>query len=416
MILCDTLNPGFLQESQTFVGVLISILVLCILIEGKDQSNILKRLIEYAIKRREGKIEETVKLYSGHVPLSSIKNTKRGTKSKKERDSSLNRICLNHYLKESGNQSPEGTEKIYEEGVDLQAKISLETFDILLLGSEDEKEIKGFTSKVKDSSIPGMASFFCILFGLLMYVCDELLILWGDTIWNVVFSLITGMTYISYAYWIIIWTRYIRNNRISNLGLGHHDSTPGINGYNDNINTFLGRLSSTRMLLIIAIVFFVLAYVLSVFISSPTLKKWVVFGGGIALPFLLIALLMIWRTDKGYPESHENILRHFGYFIMLCLLWSSAILVSDKYTCIQGISMDYSQTFENIIRFLAESFLLLNGLIAAYYIPIKLVKRIPADLIHYAEGKADPFLKERERLDAEISKFVDKLYKEGLLK
>ena len=210
MLLCEIENYGFLRESQTFVGVLISILTLCILMESKDNSNIIKRLIEYATDRRIKKIDSLIKFHSEPQDISTKE------KDNTRREAYKDRGCLSSFLRHSEKSDKLLAEKKFvEEGVYLQSMATVEQLCVITIDESDRQRVNQLTGNLSKRYLPAMASFYSLLYGLIIFLCDEISILWGACTKDFIVSFTAGITSLSLAFWFVLWISFLFTNRLN---------------------------------------------------------------------------------------------------------------------------------------------------------------------------------------------------------
>ena len=78
------------------------------------------------------------------------------------------------------------------------------------------------------------------------------------------------------------------------------------------------------------------------------------------------------------------------------------------------IKFGYTLNEEKILRFATEVFILLNGLVLPYAVPVYAVRRIGTDINSIASRKIKGVLKKHKLLNKEIHKYVKKIPSEDL--
>lgn len=405
MLLCEIENYGFLRESQTFVGVLISILTLCILMESKDNSNIIKRLIEYATDRRIKKIDSLIKFHSEPQDISTKE------KDNTRREAYKDRGCLSSFLRHSEKSDKLLAEKKFvEEGVYLQSMATVEQLCVITIDESDRQRVNQLTGNLSKRYLPAMASFYSLLYGLIIFLCDEISILWGACTKDFIVSFTAGITSLSLAFWFVLWISFLFTNRLN-----------GYSGEEEKGDSYLRRFTVLvdpekfwRFILTIMLLF-ACSLCISAFAPTPAGQRTIIYVIGVLLPVLVLCINMLHNAKGVYGRSYETVAMHLLGFSILCFLWTAIIFICDYMRPeIWQIKIGYTLNEEKILRFATEVFILLNGLVLPYAVPVYAVRRIGTDINSIASRKIKGVLKKHKQLNKEIHKYVKKIPSEDL--
>lgn len=405
MLLCEIENYGFLRESQTFVGVLISILTLCILMESKDNSNIIKRLIKYATDRRIKRINSLIKFHSEPQDVSAKENDNTRREAYKDRG------CLSSFLRYAEKSDKLLAEKKFvEEGVYLQSMATVEQLCVITIDESDRQRVKQLTGNLSKRYLPAMASFYSLLYGLIIFLCDEIAILWGARTKDFIVSFTAGITSLSIAFWLVLWIAFLFTNRLN-----------GYSGEGDRNDTYLKRFAflvdpgKFWRFILTGMLLFVTSIFISAFAPAAAGQRTIVYVIGVFLPVSALCISMLGNAKGVYGRSHESVAMHLMGFTLLCLLWTAIIFICD-YTRPDTwqIKIGYTLNEEKILRFVSEIFILLNGLVLPYAVPVYAVRRIGTDINSIASRKIKGVLKKHKLLNKEIHKYVKKIPSEDL--
>lgn len=405
MLLCKIENYGFLRESQTFVGVLISILTLCILMESKDNSNIIKRLIEYATNRRIKKIDSLIKFHSEPQDVSTKE------KDNTRREAYKDRGCLSSFLRYAEKSDKLLAEKKFvEEGVYLQSMATVEQLCVITIDESDKQRVNQLTGNLSKRYLPAMASFYSLLYGLIIFLCDEIAILWGACTKDFIVSFTVGITSLSLAFWLVLWISFLFTNRLN-----------GYSGEEEKGDSYLRRFTVLvdpekfwRFILTIMLLF-ACSLCISAFAPTPAGQRTIIYVIGVLLPVLVLCINMLHNAKGVYGRSYETVAMHLLGFSILCFLWTAIIFICDYVRPeIWQIKIGYTLNEEKILRFATEVFILLNGLVLPYAVPVYAVRRIGTDINSIASRKIKGVLKKHKLLNKEIHKYVKKIPSEDL--
>lgn len=401
---------GFLKESQTFIGVMISILVLCILMENKDDNNILKRLIDYSASKKVQEIQKLLEKYSKKVNIS-----KEIEKDKDKRKASKDKLCLERIILNLN--KPDLTEdenKISEDATDLNSEVAIERLEVTIFSEADKQKVDNTTQEVKGNPLPGLASFFCVLYGIFLFVCDEILLLTENKFHDFIISIIVILTTAGCLYWLISWFKYILKHNINSKREIEKGNCKCLTKIKEFIQRLIIRLCSDyhikRIILsfaILSIISLFLAYGIAINISNSLVSCIVFYAIGIGIP--VMALLYTHHILKfEYAASHGTITNHFSYILIYALIITSILFIVDGISNI-NVLLPITNTSERILRTGCDIFILGNGLLLAYLFPYMCIKRIHTTLKKKVGKTRKNAQKSHRDLNKRIHNFIERI-------
>ena len=176
---------AFLGGSQTFVGVLLTIFLLCIF---HDSNNFIDTILETI----ETKITFEISELSKQNSIQGI-NTSSGYK------------LLNHFLREQGNEQ---IKELQAEGAALLANISAKRNALQFDYANAQPDIINRFEKIKSSQEQTWAPLYCFIYCINLFICDEILRFTSGLWTDIVLSIVSLLTVYSVFYWITLWLRF----------------------------------------------------------------------------------------------------------------------------------------------------------------------------------------------------------------
>lgn len=329
-------SSSFLTTSQTFFGVITTIVVLCLFMDPSnfiykillDFKSLIKRysikkikIICVDIERKIGILKPLVILYSNSV---------------KEKDLSL-----------------------YEEGVVLLDNLGLMNLKIngqINAFNQSINKLFNFCSKAEEQI---MAPLYTFLFCIVIFCYDEIYsITKGEIVTNAIFF----FTILSYIFWIEIWRCYFKRTSPDNILL----IKKTIKHNNYNFLRILGRFSINIFFFIfIAYIF----YVLGLFIIKNYIL-YCVFLLSIAVSFYMFFYLCHANIFLKRKNNYSKIFI-FSHFVCVLLLSLFNTIILVMFSCVENgfIYLDFF-TGTYCLKYLVISFALLNGLIIPFVAPL----------------------------------------------
>lgn len=383
----------FLDYSQTFIGVLTSLVVLCIITSG----NFIHEIIDKAGDEIGSKIQELKEktdikaIYGGVQNLAAHK-------------------LLQRFIKDPYNgcklsdKDKERYQKLCSEGLELEMKIQT-TFDELRSSYSPNFIVpaRSLINDIKESRIHLIAPLFVLLYCLCIFICDELIKfnpLFSDGIvtFLLLFSLLSSM------FWLMVWKHFYRS-----INIKIHPK-PRV------------CLSSKKLLKIycaickhieikcryfewIIIMFLIggLLYILMMLTSEFQLwlRLLIVVGIGILLPLIII---VPYKTHHKHKANDSLYLFVFKHFVGLCLI---AIGMTIPFMFNSNICIPYQDY--TAIKFIIIAFIIVNGLILPMTIPIRCFYLILDFVNKEIQTQKQKFQIESNRVVADLNKFCSKI-------
>ena len=334
---------NILGGSQTFLGVLATIIVLFIL---EDKSNI----ISFLLQEIKARIKRQINSLNITTSLDGIVNKSSSFK------------LLNRYIKDK-NPNQELNDEVSKLLMDIE--IEKASFKAKYISVESNNPNLEHISKAKEIYL---APLYTLLFSLFIFIFDELLR--ADLIKcdSTIFSVMTCFIVLSYIFWFFIWWMYYKNNQ------NYKIKTENKNKFISHFLNFRKYVSikfwdtpRPKKITIILISFiFILIFIelLFWFCEFHNILSISLF---FIAPFVLLAIFMgmIRQTDK--PYSYAFMIGHFFLIFLVSLLEYFIHFGSSVYFYGQ---IETTPVFDiTLVKILIFSFVLLNGIFLPFLLP-----------------------------------------------
>lgn len=370
----------FLGSSQTFFGVLASLLVLCLVL---DKSNFLYNILDEIQVRINEEIEKL------NTAIDSIDFNVVDKILKKRSDYKL----LGRYIQELKTKTQADPSFIPQlnEALCLDMKIRT-TFGQLKSKYSGEflkpaKDLMDDIHKAKEQIIAPLYALLCCL---IIFICDELLA-GKPEFCDFIVTFLTVFFSISVLFWIMIWKTFFRDIRIE-------DNSQTTKPKQDYIMKFM----RWKYVLVVCPLFYGLCLYLSSFIPFAELKWGVAFGIGLFLPVGIIAYLKVRSHHEFGVYTYE-----FGFNHFIGLLFFSLLIATVTEGLCAWIDMCSATCllYQDVsaIKMAMLSMILLSGLLFPFLMPylgflcvLKLVKEKVKSSQSSISNKLDSLKKELE--------------------
>lgn len=341
-----------LGGSQTFLGVLATIVILFII---ADKSN----LIHYILLEVKDKIESQV---------SSLKVTTRI-------DSvilSPSYKLLNYFLNKQDDN------ELNTEGTQLLAYITTKRSEFQLRYISVEGNNSKTLDSIKNSKEPLLAPLYTFIFCITIFIYDELLR--SESIWfnDILISSLSCFILISYLYWFIMWVSFINN-----INFKEKKTDIKLNGLKCLINKcgdrlkkwhcknidYLNQKSIVYLLILrIGICFLLLLTVLCINAYWFHINSYIIILLCIILPIVLTGILRLYCYDKKGTYSYVFMCGHYIVITIASILLSISIFYFvDLTNTAESVLIPYTSCIW--IKISIFSFVLLNGILLPFILP-----------------------------------------------
>ena len=273
----------FLGYSQTFIGVLTSLVVLCVIVNTSNFIHEILEKIGNKIDKEIDTLDHTINIEAAYD-----KNVKVKAPYK----------LLQQFIKGSGmgeKRTLEEQDILYREALllDMMLKASFDNFK----SEYSPKLIKParvLITAVKDTKEQVISPLYVLLYCILVFICDEL-VYNIPTIESFVVTFITAFTILSFSFWGLIWTSFMTSIQIDFGKMGEKRSEKEI-CMCDHL-----KWVNTSFYIILSCI---ISLVISKFLIPMDLvvfKKILFYGIGLFAPIIVVATLKI-RSRFGLKE------------------------------------------------------------------------------------------------------------------
>lgn len=342
----------FLGYSQTFIGVLASLLVLCIVL---DKSNFIYNILNNIKEQIENEIAELDR-DTGFNNIDDISSGLGYTYLEKYI------INLKTKIQKGGNEEDK---TLLENALAMEIKIrtafnqlkSKKSIEVLKPADE---LLQSVCSANEQIIAPLYALFCCII----VFMCDELVGYFPSTCdYVVTFLSIFFLT--SIIFWLLVWYNFLQNIQFRKTST-KQDVKSRFNSLHINwIWLALG-----------CVVISSLCWYASVYISTTWLKYLLAIGLGIIFPIIIVAIIKFLNHYDSKSFSYVTCIKHFLMFAFLSLLLTVVMYcITSIFDSASESCLIYHDLYPIKISIL--SFILLFGIIFPLVMPFIGYKYIP---------------------------------------
>ena len=360
----------FLGGSQTFVGVLATVIVMCVL---AGENNFIYKILSLI----KAQMADNLKNVSSDINFSKLSN---------DSDYKLLKVLM------SGNRTDiSGQQKV--EGGALLSRISLwkSTFQV----ENVKPQLQGEDREIS------LAPLYTFLFVLVVFLFDELLrssmIPYNDYL----VSCLSFFTLFSYVYWVGKWMTYIidifRNNgnRTYNLlSNGHFSRIMQIVHFTPFKKDYL-RLGYEILW------FIIIATLLAINHVNGTVLTVVLTVCGVVFPFVIEGFYHLHpagKKESDLDKGYRSTLNHFGRFLFMSILVALIYFIMSSYMpAFKGMFIPYNGL--HWLKIFTVGFVILNGLVAPSVLPFHSYRLLSRQVMKKPQ-------KMQERVDKEIDSLL----------
>lgn len=342
-----TYDTGLLDSFQTWIGVLASLLVLCIAV---GNNNLHSQLLKTTKDRIDRSVNEARQLLLSYITSC-------------QREDSMRTV---NYERVSRIRT-----KIKLLNAERQQVISLRLANKPTIEDERSKILKC----IEERLITVTAPFYSLISCILLFILDGILIL-GWIRENLIMTFLFILLVVSIAYWIVLWIKDYR--------YVCHIINSGTISLKDKRNKHWINLLDGILALIIMVIFVAFA-------SHPeinvTIRRWLVFGFGLGAGFVVSSLPMAIRSLKGTNLPYGHTFLHSLIFIVYCGM-ATWILTGSFIWSKSTASILFVYKSTHTLIFIWSLFILVNGLIIPFVMNQFAYKKIgDTAMAHYEMQK-----------------------------
>lgn len=369
----------FLGGSQTFVGVLATVIVMCVL---AGENNFIYKILSLI----KAQMADNLKNVSSDINYDKLNNNS---------DFKLLKLLMSNKSKLNDDQKSEGGR--------ILNRINLwkSTFQV----ENAKPQLQGVDREIS------LAPLYTFLFVLVVFLYDELLRSSMIPYNDFMVSSLTFFTLFSYVYWLGKWMTYV------------------IDLFRNNGNRTYNLLSDGQFSRIMQIVhftpfkndwfrmgyeiawFLLMASMLTILHVSGGLLALLLTLFGVVFPFVLEGFYHLHPAgekesdlDKGYKST----LNHFGRFLLMSLLVATVYYLMSIYISVfKGMLIPYEGL--QWLKIFAVGFVIMNGLVAPSVIPFHSYRHLSKQVMKKPQKMQERVDKEIDVLLKDVEIFTSKL-------
>lgn len=372
---------SLLGGSQTFLGIIATLTILCILHNDGNFITKMLSLVYDRIKKEIGELSKKVKVAQS--------------------DSTEWKLLM-LFL------SNDKQDELHEEGArvmrDINSRIDEKSIEYMGL----EVTNKPFLDHVSTCSEHIMAPFYSFLYCLLVFIYDEVLRS-GIPGKDWILSSLAIFTFFSFVLWALVWTHFFRSNSV---GYQHIQRPKKICDFLKKCSSFVGELGNIGVsgVRIMVCVFFLLL-ALGVIGFFTGLSEWgakAVLVMALLLPGLFIGFAK-YLAKEGKPEyTHVVIASHI--FIAWVVSMVFAFLIHgtvDYFPHLEGCLFEYDSLM--LLKFFILFFALMNGIIFPFLFPYISYMALYGDVKRKVALAKEDVAKMHEENNQKLKEFCEKI-------
>lgn len=372
---------SLLGGSQTFLGIIATLTILCILHNDGNFITKMLSLVYDRIKKEIGELSKKVKVAQS--------------------DSTEWKLLM-LFL------SNDKQDELHEEGArvmrDINSRIDEKSIEYMGL----EVTNKPFLDHVSTCSEHIMAPFYSFLYCLLVFIYDEVLRS-GIPGKDWILSSLAIFTFFSFVLWTLVWTHFFRSNSV---GYQHIQRPKKICDFLKKCSSFvggLGNIGASGVRIMVCVFFLLLALGGIGFFTG--LSEWgakAVLVMALLLPGLFIGLAK-YLAKEGKPEyTHVVIASHI--FIAWVVSMVFAFLIHgtvDYFPHLEGCLFEYDSLM--LLKFFILFFALMNGIIFPFLFPYISYMALYGDVKRKVALAKEDVAKMHEENNQKLKEFCEKI-------
>ena len=372
---------SLLGGSQTFLGIIATLTILCILHNDGNFITKMLSLVYDRIKKEIGELSKKVKVAQS--------------------DSTEWKLLM-LFL------SNDKQDELHEEGArvmrDINSRIDEKSIEYMGL----EVTNKPFLDHVSTCSEHIMAPFYSFLYCLLVFIYDEVLRS-GIPGKDWILPSLAIFTFFSFVLWTLVWTHFFRSNSV---GYQHIQRPKKICDFLKKCSSFvgeLGNIGASGVRIMVCVFFLLLALGVIGFFTG--LSEWgakAVLVMALLLPGLFIGFAK-YLAKEGKPEyTHVVIASHI--FIAWVVSMVFAFLIHgtvDYFPHLEGCLFEYDSLM--LLKFFILFFALMNGIIFPFLFPYISYMALYGDVKRKVALAKEDVAKMHEENNQKLKEFCEKI-------
>lgn len=372
---------SLLGGSQTFLGIIATLTILCILHNDGNFITKMLSLVYDRIKKEIGELSKKVKVAQS--------------------DSTEWKLLM-LFL------SNDKQDELHEEGArvmrDINSRIDEKSIEYMGL----EVTNKPFLDHVSTCSEHIMAPFYSFLYCLLVFIYNEVLRS-GIPGKDWILSSLAIFTFFSFVLWTLVWTHFFRSNSV---GYQHIQRPKKICDFLKKCSSFvgeLGNIGASGVRIMVCVFFLLLALGVIGFFTG--LSEWgakAVLVMALLLPGLFIGFAK-YLAKEGKPEyTHVVIASHI--FIAWVVSMVFAFLIHrtvDYFPHLEGCLFEYDSLM--LLKFFILFFALMNGIIFPFLFPYISYMALYGDVKRKVALAKEDVAKMHEENNQKLKEFCEKI-------
>lgn len=372
---------SLLGGSQTFLGIIATLTILCILHNDGNFITKMLSLVYDRIKKEIGELSKKVKVAQS--------------------DSTEWKLLM-LFL------SNDKQDELHEEGArvmrDINSRIDEKSIEYMGL----EVTNKPFLDHVSTCSEHIMAPFYSFLYCLLVFIYDEVLRS-GIPGKDWILSSLAIFTFFSFVLWTLVWTHFFRSNSVD---YQHIQRPKKICDFLKKCSSFvgeLGNIGASGVRIMVCVFFLLLALGVIGFFTG--LSEWgakAVLVMALLLPGLFIGFAK-YLAKEGKPEyTHVVIASHI--FIAWVVSMVFAFLIHgtvDYFPHLEGCLFEYDSLM--LLKFFILFFALMNGIIFPFLFPYTSYMALYGDVKRKVALAKEDVAKMHEENNQKLKEFCEKI-------
>ena len=372
---------SLLGGSQTFLGIIATLTILCILHNDGNFITKMLSLVYDRIKKEIGELSKKVKVAQS--------------------DSTEWKLLM-LFL------SNDKQDELHEEGArvmrDINSRIDEKSIEYMGL----EVTNKPFLDHVSTCSEHIMAPFYSFLYCLLVFIYDEVLRS-GIPGKDWILSSLAIFTFFSFVLWTLVWTHFFRSNSV---GYQHIQRPKKICDFLKKCSSFvgeLGNIGASGVRIMVCVFFLLLALgVIGFFTEIPEQVAKAIFITALLVPGLFIGFAK-YLAKEGKPEyTHVVIASHI--FIAWVVSMVFAFLIHgtvDYFPHLEGCLFEYDSLM--LLKFFILFFALMNGIIFPFLFPYISYMALYGDVKRKVALAKEDVAKMHEENNQKLKEFCEKI-------
>lgn len=379
----------FLDYSQTFIGVLTSLVVLCVIINSSN-------FIHEILKKIGDKIDEEIDSLDHTINIeAAYDKAVKGQAPYK---------LLQKFIEdpwESKQNKGNKQEDLYSNALQLDMKLKA-SFDNFKSEYSPKfiKPARTLIKTVKDSREQVISPLYVLLYCLVIFICDEIVYNIPNTE-SFIVTFLTVFTILSLGLWTALWCSFIKDIKIIPEGSENKESKK------HKVETWICNhskwINTTICITILSIIFFYI----SMLIPNIIIGR-ITFIIGIFIPIFIVAICRI----RSHPQLGEYFYMFaFKHFFGLLFLSFLVALVPTIFAVFNNDILQVCFEYGDFvaIKFTIISFIIINGLLLPFIVPFKgfyrILKLVKKE-VETTQTKLDNELKE---IITQLNNFCSKL-------